>query len=147
MTDRERQKMAVFIRLAADLASLSRCRRLRVGCVIIRPDYSEVLAIGYNGPKAGSDNDSCRSSEGSCGCVHSEANALVKLRTSETCLMMVTTHSPCEHCAGLIVNSGRIGRVIYDKDYRDDAGVRSLRESHVVVKKIDPALSEGSGTG
>lgn len=116
---RLRSKLSVFWRLAMNLADLSRCKRLRVGCVIIRPDLSEVLAIGYNGPARGLDNGGCRKVEGSCGCQHAEANALVKLRSSESDLVLLTTVTPCEHCAGLILNSGRVASVIAGMSYRD----------------------------
>ena len=98
-TDRLRQRLAVFWRLACDLASLSCCKRARVGCVVVPGDMTEVVAIGYNGPPAGEPNDSCRGTEGSCGCVHAEGNAVSKLRGGAG-LVMVTTTLQCEHCAG-----------------------------------------------
>jgi deoxycytidylate deaminase len=75
--DRVRDKLRAFWGFTESLASLSRCRRLRVGCVIIRPDFSEVLAVGYNGPPRGVPNDSCRDGAGVCGCIHCEANGLI----------------------------------------------------------------------
>lgn len=104
-----------------------------MGAVVVRPDLSEVLAIGYNGPPAGLPNDGCRGAAGACGCVHAEANALVKLRSSEGGLVMVLTDSPCEHCAGLVVNSGRVGYVAYGREYRDGAGLGVLQAAGVVA--------------
>lgn len=123
----------MFWDLAAGLARLSRCRRLSVGAVVLRPDLSEVLAVGYNGPAAGLPNDSCRGAEGACGCVHAEANALVKLRAGAGGLVLLTTHSPCEHCAGLVVNSGRVGWVVHGEPYRDRRGLDVLAAAGVVA--------------
>lgn len=123
----------MFWRLAADLAGLSQCRRLRVGCAVVRPDFSEVVAIGYNGPPAGLPNDGCRGTEGSCGCGHSEASALVKMRGGGDGLAMVVTHSPCEGCAGLVVNCGRIGYVVYGERFRDGRGLEVLERAGVVA--------------
>jgi len=130
-SERYRSKLQVFCRLAADLASLSRCSRRRVGAVVVPADLSSVLAIGYNGPPAGEPNDSCRGGEGACGCVHAEANALVKLSSERSNLIVVTTLSPCEHCAGLILNCGKISDVLYGEEYRDTRGLDLLSRKGV----------------
>lgn len=114
------------------MSLMSTCRRLRVGCVVITPKMTEVLAVGYNGPPAGIDNLSCdQSAVGACGCVHAEANAVIKMgRVDEPATMIVTT-SPCRHCAGVIINSRKIGRVIYDSEYRLGDGAVALRAAGV----------------
>jgi deoxycytidylate deaminase len=71
--------------------------------------------------------------EGSCGCIHGEANALVKVRSRESGLILFTTNSPCPHCAGLIINSHRIGAVIYKTPYRLQDGVARLRAADIIV--------------
>lgn len=128
----------MFSNFAKELAELSTCKRLKVGCVVVDPELSGDMAIGYNGPPAGVSNDACRSEEGACGCIHGEANALIKLRTSKTGLVMFTTVSPCEHCAGLIINSRRIGYVIFQEAYRDDTGLELLFQSGIVVVQKHP---------
>lgn len=132
-TDRERSKLQAFWKFALSLGRLSRCKRKLVGCVIVTPDWAEVVSIGYNGPPTGVNNDACRTTEGSCGCVHAEANALVKLRTTESNLILITTLSPCELCAGLIMNSKRISRVVYHDLYRDVRGIQLLTASGISV--------------
>lgn len=124
--------------MALDLSNLSRCKRLRVGCVLVPPDMSEVAAIGYNGPPAGEDNDACRATAGGCGCIHAEANALVKVRSGPAGLVLVTTDSPCEHCAGLIINSGRVGWVVYTRHYRDSRGLDLLENRGIGVVRSLP---------
>ena len=155
MTARELVKFEVFMELARGLARLSTCIRSQVGCVIVQPDLSEVLGIGYNGTPAKSPNGSCRGTPGTCGCIHAEANALVKTRSRDSNLILITTLSPCEHCAGLIVNSGRIGKVVYDACYRagnqaegilSAAGVE-LIEWSLVNEKTHPEDRSGLENG
>ncbi len=132
--ERFKKKLKVFQRFAEGLADLSVCRRLAVGCIIIPSSLTEVLAIGYNGPPARESNDTCRDIENNCGCVHSEANALIKLHTGEASdLILITTTIPCEHCAGLIINSAKIATVIYQHKYRDFNGYNRLKASNLNV--------------
>lgn len=135
-TDRRDRKLKIFVEFARSLGSLSTCRRASVGCVVVTPTLTEVLSIGYNGPPAGLPNDSCRSEVGDCGCVHAESNALVKLRTETSGLLMICTTSPCERCAGLVVNCGRVSEVLYLEEYRDRSGVDLLESLGVVVRRL-----------
>lgn len=135
MTRRD-QKLRIFADFARSLSSLSTCRRASVGCVIVTPTLTEVLSVGYNGPPAGVSNDSCRAEVGECGCCHSESNALVKLKTEKSGLLMICTTSPCERCAGLIVNCGRVSEVLYVEEYRDLAGVELLKKCGIVIGKL-----------
>jgi deoxycytidylate deaminase len=130
-------KLRTFWRFAEGLGRLSCCKRLGVGCIVIRPDLSEVLSIGFNGPPAGVDNDSCTGVEGACGCVHAEGNALAKLKTESGGLIMMTTTLQCTHCAGLVVNSRRVRYVVYGMEYRDPNGVRLLRSAGLEVIKAE----------
>lgn len=136
MTRRD-QKLRIFADFAKDLSSLSTCRRASVGCVIVTPTLTEVLSVGYNGPPAGVSNDSCRADIGECGCVHSESNALVKLKTEKSSLLLICTTSPCERCAGLIVNCGRVSEVLYVDEYRDLTGVGLLRECGIITERLE----------
>lgn len=129
-------KLSIFWRFTENLAGLSTCQRLRTSCMILLPDLSEIAAIGYNGPPAGEDNGGCRKEEaGNCGCIHAEANALVKLSTRERGLLMMTLYSPCEHCAGLLLNGGRVAAVIYEREYRLSRGLEVLRRQGVAVAR------------
>lgn len=132
------------MRFAEDLSGLGCCRRRQVGCVVVTPELTEVVAIGYNGPPAGIPNDSCRDVVGQCGCVHAEASALCKLRTTERDLVLVGTVCPCEACAGLVLNSRRIGAVVYAHAYRDDRGLELLRMAGLVVVPLTDVLDVGT---
>jgi deoxycytidylate deaminase len=100
---------------------------------VVTPELSEVLAVGYNGPPRGSPNDACRGGEGSCGCIHGEANAIAKLSGTRDGLVLLTTTAPCEHCAGLVVNCMRVGYIVYGRAYRDPAGLGVLGAAGVVA--------------
>lgn len=127
------------MRLAESMSHLSTCRRLAVGCAIVSEKLSRVIAVGYNGPPVGSPNESCSGVQGGCGCVHAEANALVKAGSEAGDAYV--THSPCGHCAGMIANSGgRVRRVVYRTAFRDSFGVDRLRSSGVEVVEYSSAV-------
>jgi deoxycytidylate deaminase len=68
----------VFMRMAEELAKRSTCARNQVGSVITTADLTQVLGIGFNGNARGLPNRCDSSEPGRCGCIHSEANALIK---------------------------------------------------------------------
>jgi len=138
--DRLRVKLRAFAALAESLADLSTCRRRRVGCVAVTADLTSVAAVGYNGPPAGLPNDSCREREGRCGCAHGEASALCKPRLPRTDLVLIVTTSPCESCAGLILNSGSVLAVLYRDEYRLTDGLDVLRAGGVVTARWENKL-------
>ena len=135
--DRFNQKRLVFAQFATDLASLSSCKRAQVGAIVFPRDFSEVLAIGYNGPPAGLSNNRCSNIQGQCGCVHAEANAIAKLTTRDDGLVLLCTTSPCVQCAGLIINSRRIAVVDFIISYRQSAGLDMLNEAGIVTMQVE----------
>lgn len=71
--------------------------------------------------------------------LHAESNAIAKLAKSNDSGLgadLFVTHSPCIHCAKLILQAG-IGRVWYGENYRDDAGIQFLEKSGIEVKQIE----------
>jgi dCMP deaminase len=67
--------------------------------------------------------------------LHAESNCISKVaRSTESAAGadMFITHSPCLECAKLIYQSG-ISRVYFKVQYRDDTGVRFLKQSGVEV--------------
>ena len=101
--ERYYEKFNVMAELSRKLASLSSCARLKVGAVITDHTFTRILSIGYNGPPSGKPNDSCTGAT-PCGCVHAEANALIKLRSRP--VFLICTHTPCPHCEGMLINVG-----------------------------------------
>ena len=71
--------------------------------------------------------------------LHAESNAIAKLAKSNDSGLgadIFVTHAPCIECSKLIFQSG-ISRVYYSSDYRDDSGVKFLKQSGVEVIKHD----------
>ena len=71
--------------------------------------------------------------------LHAESNAVSKLAKSNDSgagADIFITHAPCMECSKLIFQSG-ISRVFYSQDYRDDSGIKFLRQSGVKVIKHD----------
>jgi dCMP deaminase len=67
--------------------------------------------------------------------LHAESNAIAKLAKSNDSgdgADLFVTHSPCIQCAKLIYQSG-ISRVFYSENYRDDSGIKFLKQSGVEV--------------
>jgi deoxycytidylate deaminase len=116
-----------MMEMAETMSRRSTCARAKVGCIITDYDMTRVYAMGHNGGVRGGANG-CASPDkvGGCGCVHAEANALVKLSTEAQGLVLFTTVSPCEYCAKLIVNQGHIRAVRYRHQYRDVAPILLL---------------------
>jgi dCMP deaminase len=74
--------------------------------------------------------------------LHAESNAIAKLAKSTNSGLGATlfvTHSPCIECAKLIYQSG-INSVYYNKNYRDDSGIKFLKKSGVEVTQINETL-------
>ena len=71
--------------------------------------------------------------------LHAESNCIAKLaRSNESGLDadLFVTHAPCIDCAKLIFQSG-FKRVFFGAAYRDDSGIRFLKNSGVAVEQIE----------
>jgi len=135
LTERQMRKMDIFITFCEDLAGLSTCKRKKCGAIIFPSDFTLIRSIGYNGPPRLTDNDSCTDIEGDCGCIHAEANSLIKFGYTDDpreCVMYSTT-APCKNCASLILNCPPITRVIYHRPYRNDLGLDLLKSCNIDV--------------
>jgi dCMP deaminase len=69
--------------------------------------------------------------------LHAESNAIAKLAKSNDSgdgADIFVTHAPCMECSKLIFQSG-IRRVYFNQDYRDDSGIKFLKQSGVEVVK------------
>ena len=131
----------VFMQFALDLSQRSSCRRASVGCIVTSSDNNRVLAIGYNGNVRGGNNDCDSFDVGKCGCVHAEANCIVKLDYNDASeKTMHTTCQPCLACSKLIVNAN-VKRVVFKDVYRDDSGMDVLSLGGVDVFKYHEHVS------
>jgi dCMP deaminase len=132
----------LYNNIAHEVAKMSHARRLQVGAVIVKDD--RVISMGYNGMPAGWENN-CESTQedGTLKTrpevLHAESNAIAKLAKSNDSGLgadLFVTHAPCMECSKLIFQSG-ISRVYYNQDYRDDSGIKFLKQSGVEVVKHD----------
>ena len=126
----------VYMRMAEELAKRSTCARNQVGTVITTADLTQVLGIGYNGNARGLPNRCDTDQPGGCGCVHSEANALLKAGAQTPGKRMFVTVAPCVMCAKMIVNSN-VERVYYRRAYRLSDGIQVLQLGGVEVEQYD----------
>lgn len=137
----------------------STCDRNHVGAVISRD--GRIIGTGYNGAPAGMDHcthatDVSGSGRGyrnrispiplltvptlDRGCkvaIHAEANAIAysaRHGVSVQGATIYTTLMPCYACSQLIIAAGLI-RVVYDRSYRDPAGIDLLRRAGLQVDK------------
>lgn len=133
---------SAFMKTATVFAELSHAHRLKVGAIITKDD--RIISIGYNGMPAGWSNV-CEDVEedGSLKTkpevLHAESNAVAKLARSNESgegADLFVTHSPCLECSKLIYQSG-IKRVFFEKNYRDDSGLKFLTQSGIQVEQIE----------
>lgn len=136
--DRQREKLRTFMEVARTLSSLTICKRKPCGALLLPPDFSEIIAIGYNGPPAGLPNDSCPGTEG-CGCMHAEENCLVKARRHSAAeLTLLVTRAPCSHCAGLVINSRSVARVVWaDPSTKGADGLALLDRAGILNWRVE----------
>lgn len=89
----------INMRMAILVSERSTCKRLKVGCIITSTDFRKILSMGYNGNASGLPN-TCDSDEpGSCGCLHSEMNAVINCDSPRSTEKIIfTTHAPCPMC-------------------------------------------------
>jgi dCMP deaminase len=157
--------IGAYMATARIFAELSHAKRLHVGAIVVKDD--RIISIGYNGMPAGWDNNCeykeyfyYGHSFGDSAAdyfdqtdedgkryrlktrpevLHAEMNALMKLAKSSESgdgATMFVTHAPCLDCAKGVYQAG-IKRLCYGEDYRDDAGVRFLKQCGIDVSKVD----------
>lgn len=123
---------SIYMDLAKSLARRSTCSRLQVGTVITTVNHRQVLAIGYNGNASGRPNCCDRDIPGHCGCLHSEANAIINCNATRDLEKNVyITTAPCEMCAKMLVNLGGVYCVYWGAEYRSQAGLNILFEAGI----------------
>lgn len=141
---------AVMFMMVARAASMrSTCMRLNVGAVITHENRP--VSLGWNGAQPGAahcaGNDCPGVVPGRCGTRHAERNALDHLPPSFTedtvkyhhALDLYCTDSPCIHCVDWIVASQLIGRVFFERAYRDPSPLKRLWEERIPVFEVTPA--------
>lgn len=121
---RKTQKLKVFTDFVSNIAELSVSQTLKVGAIAIKADLSKIGSFGYNGSYPGAEINSETGGEeeslvsGNSGFVHAEMNLVAKFREPDPeNYIILLTHSPCDICMKLIINSG-FKYVFWKKYYR-----------------------------
>jgi deoxycytidylate deaminase len=133
---RRLDKLLKFMAFGDSLAELSTCKRAKCGAIVFDWQFEFVAGIGYNGPPHMLPNDSCTGVENKCGCVHAEANALLKAKAKTQRGLgyaMYSTTLPCVHCGGLIINSRTIGVLFWQTSYSDMSSLARLEQAKIIV--------------
>lgn len=120
----------LMLDMALLVSGLSTCSRLAVGSVVTDPSMETILGYGYNGNAMGLPNQCDSAEPGACGCVHSEANALIKAGRGEKAMFITAT--PCVPCAKLIINAG-VKTVWASSWYRVTSGAETLLRGGVLL--------------
>ena len=126
---------AVYMGVAMAHASLSKATRLKVGACIVTP--SRVIIPGVNGLPKPLGNVCENDGSTKASVIHAELNCILKAQREGISIEGATlyvTHSPCEHCASLIIATG-IARVVYVEEYRSPQGLLNLAAAGVETKK------------
>ena len=119
--------------------------KVQVGaCILDR--HHRVVGVGYNGRAAGEPNERESLAQGASGYIHAEVNALLAANWNGEGHTLYVTHEPCSVCARLIVNSRRVGRVVFATPYRETArveaglpsGAEILRSAGIEVEDAEP---------
>lgn len=97
--NRFKLKIATFMAMAYQLASLSTCPKRQVGCILLDKNL-RVIGSGYNGVVSGAQH--CNGED--CNCVHAEINALDNCKTRIDVTYVVTTCAPCSDCFSALSN-------------------------------------------
>jgi dCMP deaminase len=131
-----------YLRMAQEWGKLSYCKRRQVGAIIVKDRM--IISDGYNGTPTGFENF-CEDEDGYTKwyVLHAEANAILKVASStQSCegATLYITLSPCRECSKLVHQAG-IKRVVYQKAYKDDSGLKFLERAGVEIVHM-PVVEE-----
>lgn len=142
----------IYLKIAQEFATRSTCLHRQIGAFIVREHVP--ISGGYNG--ALEDHPHCLdigcAREGVpsgqrmelCRGAHAEQNALsfaARFGNPVEGASLYTTHFPCSSCTKSIIPAG-IVEVIYGADYPDSLAKKLLDDSGIVVRKVEPAVTE-----
>lgn len=136
--NRELFKHKMYMRIAKEISTMSRAKRLQVGAIIVKQD--RIISLGYNGTPNGWPNE-CENENNETlkEVLHSESNTIAKLAKSNESgdgAIMYCTHQPCLDCAKLVFQSG-IKEFYYNKPYRYKDGVEFLEKCNIIIKQLE----------
>jgi dCMP deaminase len=121
----------VFLRMAVTLSRLGTCCRLKVGCILLRPDGG-IASGGYNGALPGMPHctpESCGPGQRCLHTSHAEENALGFC--DGPVATAYVTDEPCLTCTRALVRRG-VRRVVFLRPYTS-MGEQEHREREAIL--------------
>ena len=109
-----------FTQIVKVAASRSSCKRLNVGCLLVKDN--RIISQGYNGFLPGCPHKSIVRNNHEQSTVHAEQNAIADCaKRGASCENSTAyiTHYPCIICCKLLLASG-IKKIKYINDYKND---------------------------
>lgn len=116
MSERSALKDQVFLRMALEISRLGTCCRLKVGCILLRPDGG-LASGGFNGALPGMPHctpDTCGPGMRCLHTSHAEENALSFC--DGTVSVAYVTDEPCLVCTRALIRRG-VRRVVFARPY------------------------------
>lgn len=116
MSERAALKDQVFLRMALEISRLGTCCRLKVGCILLRPDGG-LASGGFNGALPGMPHctpDTCGPGMRCLHTSHAEENALSFC--DGTVSVAYVTDEPCLVCTRALIRRG-VRRVVFTRPY------------------------------
>lgn len=124
MTSRIDQFERMYMNIAHEVSTLSRCNRKKVGAIIVKD--GNIVAFGYNGTPRGFCNE-CEENDITLDeVIHAEMNAILKAGKDAQGATMYVTMSPCMQCAKIIKQSA-LKCVVFEELYRDTTSLQKLK--------------------
>nr|WP_320132889.1 deaminase [uncultured Holophaga sp.] len=130
--DRHALKDQVFMNMALELSRLGTCCRLKVGCILLRPDGG-IASAGYNGALPGMPHctpETCGPNQRCLHTSHAEENALGFCDGSVATAYV--THEPCLTCTRALIRRG-VRRVIYCHPYTSMAEQEKVERDAILA--------------
>lgn len=127
-----------FMSIALLISSRSSCKRLKVGCVLVKD--TRIISVGYNGflPKAPHismvrDNHEQATVHAEQNCISDCASRGISCKDSTAFI----THYPCINCAKILAASG-IKEIFYYNNYKnDELVIKLLENSQIKISKFN----------
>ena len=124
-----------FKQIATVTATRSPCKRLQVGCVLVKEN--RIIAQGYNGFLPGCIHESKMRDGHEMATIHAEQNAIsdcAKRGVNCNDSTAYITHYPCINCMKILCSSG-INKINYIHNYNNDELVDYF--SNITLVKVE----------
>ena len=146
-----------FMDITRLVATRSSCLRRQVGALLVKD--RNILATGYNGVPSGITH--CQAvgclrerlgvpsgeRHELCRGLHAEQNAIIQAAKHGTSIEGATLYCntmPCIICSKMVINAG-IKRVVYLAGYPDQLAEEMIRESGLLVEKVEESQTKVEG--